>query len=242
MSALFGPADIPRPPRVVRPGAVWIPGFLDPAEQRRIVADCREIGRGPVPFHHTPIGAHRMSTMSTGVGWHWTQDGYRRHAADVNGREVLAVPAWMVDLGRRAVAAAARLLPEPELFGIAAADFTVDAALLNFYARTAQMGMHQDRHELSAAPIVSLSIGESCTFRFGNTEHRHRPYTDIQLASGDLFVFGGPSRLAFHGVPAIRPGTAPPDCGLDTGRLNLTLRHTGLSACTGTSPEKGRTG
>lgn len=235
MSGLFGPAELSRPPQVLRPGAVWIPGFLDRAEQRRIVADCREIGRGPVPFHHTPIGAHQMSTKSTGVGWHWTQDGYRRRADGINGREVLAVPQWMVDLGRRAVAAAAAVAAahesaDQEIFGVDPAAFTVDVALINFYAPTAQMGMHQDRHEVSSAPIVSLSIGDACTFRFGNTAHRNRPYTDIQLASGDLFVFGGPSRLAFHGVPAIRPGTAPADCGLDSGRLNLTLRHTGLPA------------
>ena len=62
---------------------------------------------------------------------------------------------------------------------------------------------------------------------------RDSPYTDVELSSGDLFVFGGPSRLAYHGVPAVRPGTADPACGMRAGRLNITLRVTGMA------PERG---
>ena len=90
------------------------------------------------------------------------------------------------------------------------------------------MGMHQDRDERSDAPVVSLSVGDSCVFRFGNTSSRTRPYTDVELRSGDLFVFGGPSRFAYHGVPRTLPGTADPATGLTSGRLNITLRDTGL--------------
>ena len=75
--------------------------------------------------------------------------------------------------------------------------------------------------------MVSLSLGDTCVFRFGNTETRTRPYTDVELRSGDLFVFGGPSRLAYHGVPRVYAGTAPPELGL-TGRLNVTLRVSGF--------------
>lgn len=75
---------------------------------------------------------------------------------------------------------------------------------------------------------MSLSIGDACTFRFGNAENRNRPYTDLLLGSGDLFVFGGASRLAFHGVTAVHTGTAPTGCGLAGGRINITMRVTGL--------------
>jgi alkylated DNA repair protein (DNA oxidative demethylase) len=92
------------------------------------------------------------------------------------------------------------------------------------------MGMHQDKDERSDAPVVSLSIGDTCLFRFGNTDTRGKPYTDVELLSGDLFVFGGPSRFAYHGVPKIRPGSADPAAGLTGGRLNITLRETGLTA------------
>ena len=88
--------------------------------------------------------------------------------------------------------------------------------------------MHQDRDEVSRAPVVSLSIGDACTFRFGNSDNRNRPYRDVVLESGDAFVFGGASRLAYHGVTAVHAGTAPAGCGLGAGRINITLRETGL--------------
>ena len=89
------------------------------------------------------------------------------------------------------------------------------------------MGMHQDKDEKSDAPVVSLSIGDRCVFRFGNTDNRNKPYTDVELGSGDLFVFVGPSRFAYHGVIKVLPDTADPASGLSHGRLNLTLRVTG---------------
>ncbi|MBQ6640864.1 MAG: alpha-ketoglutarate-dependent dioxygenase AlkB, partial [Saccharopolyspora sp.] len=64
-------------------------------------------------------------------------------------------------------------------------------------------------------------------FRFGNTEGRGKPWTDVDLRSGDLFVFGGSSRLAYHGVPTTCPGTGP-EIGMAGGRLNITLRESGL--------------
>ena len=82
--------------------------------------------------------------------------------------------------------------------------------------------------ERSLAPVVSLSLGDTCVFRFGNAGGRGRPWTDVGLDSGDLFVFGGPSRRAYHGVPKVLPGTGPPDIGLDGGRFNITLRQSGL--------------
>jgi alkylated DNA repair protein (DNA oxidative demethylase) len=95
--------------------------------------------------------------------------------------------------------------------------------------RDARLGMHQDKDEHSPAPVVSLSIGDSCTFRFGSTRNRGQPYEDVLLASGDLFVFGGPVRFAYHGVSKVHPGTAPAGCGLPAGRINITMRVTGLN-------------
>lgn len=91
------------------------------------------------------------------------------------------------------------------------------------------MGQHQDKDERSREPVVSLSIGAPCVFRFGNTEHRGRPYTDIELRSGDLVVFGDESRLAYHGVPRLLPADDLPDTGLASGRLNITLRVSGFA-------------
>ena len=88
--------------------------------------------------------------------------------------------------------------------------------------------MHQDKDEIINGPVVSLSIGDSGKFRFGNVENRNRPYSDITLCSGDAFVFGRESRFAYHAVPKTYPGTAPPDCGLEHGRINITMRMTVL--------------
>ncbi|OAV60588.1 alpha-ketoglutarate-dependent dioxygenase AlkB family protein [Enteractinococcus helveticum] len=131
-------------------------------------------------------------------------------------------PDWMVRLGRSALVAATG---DPS----AGDDYTPDAALVNYYDDAARMGMHQDKDEHSTAPVISLSIGDTCLFRFGNTQTRNKPYQDIALASGDLFVFGGPSRMAYHGIPKIYPGTAPQGCGLEAGRINITMRVTGLN-------------
>lgn len=204
------------------PGAVHVPGWLSWEEQRRLVAACRGWARGPVPIRHTklPRGGV-MSVQTVCIGWHWQPYAYTRTADDVNGARVPEFPDWMVALGRRALVDA---YADP-----AAGDtYTPDTALINFYDDQAKLGMHQDKEERSNAPVVSLSIGDTCVFRFGNTETRTKPYTDIALASGDLFVFGGPSRFAYHGVPKVYPGTGDPACGLRHGRLNITMRVTGL--------------
>jgi DNA oxidative demethylase len=212
--------DAPRPRREVAPGAVHHPGWLSLAQQRDLVRACREWATGPVPIGRTRLpGGGVMSVRTVALGWHWQPYRYSRTTG--SGTPVAPMPGWLADLGRAAVA---------EAYGDEAAGraYDPDVALINFYDDAARMGMHQDRDERDDAPVVSLSIGDTARFRFGNTSHRGRPYTDVELRSGDLFVFGGPSRFAYHGVPKVFPGTAEPACGLATGRLNLTLRSTGL--------------
>jgi alkylated DNA repair protein (DNA oxidative demethylase) len=85
------------------------------------------------------------------------------------------------------------------------------------------MGLHQDRDEADmAAPVVSLSLGDSCLFRVGG-DRRHDPTRTLRLASGDAVVLGGDARLAFHGVDRIIPGTST--LLAEGGRINLTLRR-----------------
>ena len=91
----------------------------------------------------------------------------------------------------------------------------------------------------AGSPVVTISLGDSCVFRFGNDERPSRPYQDVRLASGDLFVFGGPSRLSYHGVPKVFVGTAPPDLGLH-GRVSVTLRQIGVAGEAGSSPPRAR--
>ncbi len=221
-------ALLPRPRAEIAPGAVHVPGWLSLEQQRELVAACRGWAAGPVPIRHTrlPRGGV-MSVQTVCLGWHWQPYRYTRTADDVNGERVAPFPQWLAELGRRALRDAYRESTASYLHG--AAEYAPDTALINFYAGEAKMGMHQDKDERCAAPVVSLSIGDSCLFRLGNDENRGKPYTDLRLESGDLFVFGGPSRFAYHGVPKVYPGTGGPATGLNAGRLNITLRATGLT-------------
>ncbi|MFD4367009.1 alpha-ketoglutarate-dependent dioxygenase AlkB family protein [Rhodococcus sp. NPDC058521] len=220
MTTLFGDDALPRPPQEVAPGAFLVTGWLAVRQQQWIVDRFEEWASGPVPLRGAKVRGHEMSVKTVCLGWHWRPYEYTRTAVDVNGALVLPVPDWMVRLGRRALADT----------GHRAADsYTPDAVLVNYYDAEARMGMHQDKDEHSGAPVVSLSIGDTCRFRFGNNENRNKPYRDVALVSGDLFVFGGPARFAFHGVLGVQPGTAPAGCGLDSGRINITMRETGLT-------------
>ncbi|OQD56912.1 alpha-ketoglutarate-dependent dioxygenase AlkB [Streptomyces phaeoluteigriseus] len=211
----------PRERAEIAPGAVHLPDWLDTTAQRELLAACRDWARPPAGLRtvRTP-GGGTMTARQVCLGLHWYPYAYASTVVDGDGAPVKPFPAWLGELGRRAVTDALG----PQTAGRAA----YDIALINFYDGDARMGMHRDADEKSEAPVVSLSLGDTCVFRFGNTETRTRPYTDVELRSGDLFVFGGPSRLAYHGVPRVFPGTAPAGLGL-TGRLNVTLRVGGFS-------------
>lgn len=222
MTTLFTPEHGERRRREIAPGATLVPGWLTLEQQAWIVDQFHNWTRGPVPIRAAKVRGHEMSVRTVCLGWHWQPYKYTREATDVNGARVLPFPGWMVRLGRFA-------LRETGHDDTTVASYTPDTALVNLYDQTARLGMHQDKDERSRAPVVSLSIGDSCTFRFGNTDNRGQPHTDLLLASGDLFVFGGPSRLAYHGVTTVHEGTAPAGCGLDHGRINITMRVTGLA-------------
>ncbi|MFI1725234.1 alpha-ketoglutarate-dependent dioxygenase AlkB family protein [Streptomyces sp. NPDC020489] len=207
----------PRPRAEIAPQAVHVPDWLDPPRQRELLDACRAWARPPAGLRtvHTP-GGGTMTARQVCLGWHWYPYGYARTVVDGDGSPVKPFPEWLGELAGNAVRDALGATPP-----------SYDIALINFYDGEARMGMHRDADERSDAPVVSLSLGDTCVFRFGNTETRTRPYTDVELRSGDLFVFGGSSRLAYHGVPRVYPGSAPPELGL-TGRLNITLRVSGL--------------
>ncbi len=98
-----------------------------------------------------------------------------------------------------------------------------EACLINYYGPAAKMGLHQDKDEQDLeAPVVSVSLGDTAMFRIGTTE-RNGPVQSLKLRSGDVLVFGGPARLAFHGISRIYPGTSA--LLPEGGRLNLTLRR-----------------
>ena len=99
--------------------------------------------------------------------------------------------------------------------------FRPDACHINRYQAGTKLGLHQDRHECDLSqPIVSVSFGLECVFLLGGLERTDKT-RHILLEHGDVIVWGGPSRLRFHGVQPVKPGVHPM-----TGpyRFNLTFR------------------
>jgi len=220
-----------RPRCEVRPDVVHVPAWLDLHAQRHLVEDFRRWARPPAGLRHprVPTG-HLMSVQSVCLGWHWQPYAYSRTADDSDGAPVKPLPADLFELARAAVAAAyGSTAPE-------AVDYAPDAAIVNLYAPGARLGLHQDGEEPSDAPVVTISLGDACTFRLAGVDRRVGPFTDVEMRSGDLLVFGRTQRRVFHGVPKVMPDTAPEQLGLPPGRLSITVRETGLST-SGNGPQ-----
>jgi alkylated DNA repair protein (DNA oxidative demethylase) len=214
--------------REVLPGVVLVPDWLDGDAQRALVEDVRRWAQPPAGLRHprVPTG-HLMSVQSVCLGWHWQPYAYSRTADDTDGAPVKPLPDDLVDLARAGVATA--LGPPADAAVDLAAGYAPDAAIVNVYAPEATLGLHQDGEEPSAAPVVTLSLGDTAVFRLAGVDRRTGPFTDVGLHSGDLLVFGGPNRRVFHGVPKVLPLTGPTGLGLPPGRVSITLRETGLS-------------
>jgi DNA oxidative demethylase len=207
--------------RDVQPGVVHIAGWLDTARQQRLATGFRSWAEPPAGLRHPRVpSGHLMSVQSVCLGWHWQPYAYTRTADDTDGAPVKPLPAELVDLAREAV---------NDTFGAAAgAAYAPDAAIVNLYGPGARLGLHQDGEEPSAAPVVTISLGDTCLFRLAGVDRRTGPFTDLELRSGDLLVFGGPSRRIYHGVPKVLDATGPHGLGLPPGRLSITVRETGL--------------
>jgi alkylated DNA repair protein (DNA oxidative demethylase) len=136
---------------------------------------------------------------------------------------VKPLPARVHALARAAVGEAYRL-DSPD-----AVAYAPDAAIVNLYPDGSRLGLHQDGEEPSDAPVVTISLGDCCTFRLAGVDRRTGPFVDVELRSGDLLVLGRSNRRVYHGVPKVASGTAPNGLGLPPGRLSITVRETGLS-------------
>lgn len=214
-----------RPKQELAPGAVHIPDWLSLEEQRQLLDLCREWARPPSGLY-TPkmLDGTPLSVRVVCLGWHWYPYKYSRTRDDC---DRLPCKAFPFELGSLAQKALAVTLPHYQQV------FQPDVAIVNWYKNGAKLGMHQDKSESAivrnaGSPIISISLGDTCLFRFGNTESRTGEYQDIDLKSGDLFVFGGAARMAFHGVMKIYSETSLPSLGMRAGRLNITIRESGF--------------
>ena len=193
--------------RVVEP----IP-YLNSAAQAALLAEIRAVlAAAPPVTPRMPRTGKPFSVRMTNcgpLGWVSDERGYRYQPTHPEtGEPWPPMPAAVL----RAWAELS-LYPHPP-----------EACLINIYGAGARMGLHQDRDEADlAAPVVSLSLGDTAVFRIGGAS-RSDPTRSFRLASGDAVVLAGESRLAFHGIDRILPGTSA--LLPEGGRINLTLRR-----------------
>ena len=191
----------------------YLPGKLKDAEQAKLLDALRAVMEAAPLFTPTmPRSGKPMSVRMTNCGpLGWVTDkslGYRYQPTHpVTGKPWPAMPQALLDLW----AEVAGYPADPE------------ACLVNHYVGDAKMGLHQDKDEEDfAAPVVSVSLGDSAIFRVGGLTRKDETQA-LELKSGDVVVLGGDDRLAFHGIDRILPGTSA--LLPEGGRLNLTLRR-----------------
>ena len=211
--------DLPPAPElaqeVLAPGAVLLRGWARAQERVLLAAIEAVLAQAPLRHLQTPGGYTMSVAMSNcgAVGWTSDRYGYRYAANDpLSCQPWPAMPACFLDLAQQAAAQAGY------------ARFQPTACLINEYVPGAKLSLHQDKDELDlSAPIVSVSLGLPAVFLFGTSERSDRPQR-YRLVHGDVVVWGGASRLAFHGVAALADGD---HVLLGRRRLNLTFRCAG---------------
>jgi DNA oxidative demethylase len=190
----------------------YLPAFLDRSAQERILKDLRKaVALAPLFTPVLPRTAKPFSVRITNMGplgWVSDKSGYRYQASHP---ELLtpwpAIPESILAVWVRL----SNYAHPPE------------ACLVNFYGGDAKMGLHQDRDEEDfEAPVVSISLGDTALFRIGSTSRGGKTQS-LKLASGDVLILEGPSRLAFHGIDRVIGGSST--LLKDGGRINLTLRR-----------------
>ena len=212
---LFEAVSDARPSReAIAQGAVLLRGFARSVEAELIAALWEIIARAPFRRMFTP-GGHQMSVAMTNcgnAGWVTDRSGYRYDRLDPeSGKPWPAMPPVLLGLATNAAAEGG--------FD----NFSPDVCLINRYEPDARMSLHQDKDELDfTAPIVSVSLGLPAIFLFGGLKRSDKPRR-FRLEHGDVAVWGGPSRLFFHGVAPLADGE---HAALGRQRINLTFRKT----------------
>jgi alkylated DNA repair protein (DNA oxidative demethylase) len=197
------------------PGAVVLRGFAT-ADERALLSDLAAVVAASPLRHMITPGGFRMSVEMTNcgtLGWVSDRSGYRYDALDhAHGHAWPPLPPSFLHLATGAAARAGF------------AGFVPDACLVNRYEPGARLTLHQDKNERDLdAPIVSVSLGIPAVFLVGGTS-RAEKQARLLLRHGDVVVWGGPARLRYHGVLALKPGHHPV---VGPHRINLTFRTAG---------------
>ncbi|HEX3654128.1 MAG TPA: alpha-ketoglutarate-dependent dioxygenase AlkB [Rhizomicrobium sp.] len=199
-------------PLEVGPGILLCRGALAAETQQSLtrkifeLAKCAPFYRPRMPISGKPFSVEETNFGS--LGWVSDEHGYRySNTHPETGEPWPAIPNLLLRLWRSATQ-----YPEAP-----------ECCLVNLYRGAARMGLHQDRDEEAIdAPVLSISLGDSAIFRIGGVTRRS-PTKSLRLESGDVLTFGGPARLAYHGIDRVVPDTSRLIPG--GGRINLTLRR-----------------
>jgi alkylated DNA repair protein (DNA oxidative demethylase) len=190
----------------------YLPEFLDRGAQEQVLRDLREAATQAPLF--TPVMPRtakpfsvRMTNMGS-LGWVSDKSGYRYQPGHpATGLPWPAIPQSILAIWNR----------------VSNYPHGPEACLVNFYGGDSKMGLHQDRDEEDfEAPVISISLGDTALFRVGGTSRGGKTQS-LKLASGDVLILEGPSRLAFHGIDRVIGGSST--LLKDGGRINLTLRR-----------------
>ena len=198
----------------VAPGVTLLREYFSPTEQKTLLDDVlARLAEAPLykpvmPGNGKPFSVEESNFGS--LGWVSDKTGYRYQPTHpVTGRTWPAIPSALLELW-----AGINDGPAPE------------CCLVNLYRAGAKMGLHQDRDEKdTTAAVIGVSLGDEALFRIGQPT-RGGKTRSVSLASGDVIFFGGPARLAYHGIDRLRLGTSRLIPG--GGRLSLTLRRVAL--------------
>jgi alkylated DNA repair protein (DNA oxidative demethylase) len=199
-------------PLAIAAGVVLWREKLDRAAQQTLIEEVfARVMRAPFYRPQMPGSGASFSVEETNfgpLGWYSDKAGYRyMDVHPVTGRRWPSIPGALLDLWDETTG-----YPAPP-----------ECCLVNLYREGARMGLHQDRDEKAAdAPVLSVSLGDDAIFRIGVTTRRGTTKS-VRLSSGDVLMFGGPARLAFHGIDRVVAGSSTLVSG--GGRINLTLRR-----------------
>ena len=196
----------------LQPGVRFWPGFFGRAAQEELVEAIRAVvAEAPLYRPAMPRTGKPFSVRMTNcgpLGWVSDRAGYRYQPDHPEtGAPWPAIPPVLLQLWNE----------------VSGSPMPPEACLVNFYDKSAKLGLHKDKDEADlAAPVLSVSLGDEALFRLGGLE-RSDPTRSFRLKSGDVLVLGGESRLAFHGVDRVYPGTST--LLPRGGRINLTPRR-----------------
>mmetsp|Transcript_11133 Transcript_11133/g.24868 ORF Transcript_11133/g.24868 Transcript_11133/m.24868 type:complete len:907 (-) Transcript_11133:104-2824(-) len=218
---------------VLQNGFVQLVGFVPSDMQQRLVNEMREMGVSERGFASKLEVSAGLEQMYLGMHWDTIAQRWEPTRSDLDGADPIPMPKLLTDMYSEAVKRANREIrgqgkkrkltafPEEKLPNV---------GVVNFYGVSASMRQHQDTSESQAIldagyAVMGICIGDSCEFVYGNeTPSSTRKPKLVKMESGDVYLFGGESRLMWHGVSRILPRSAPPSLRLIPGRLNITLR------------------